>query len=90
MCQANNPQYFDPQGNPMPLEIRDWISKHNMLLVVENKQVQGLYSKACGQFCLYYASRRLCGVSVNQIYNTFKHDLQRNDEVVIGYVNSFL
>ena len=44
-------EYFDPQGNPMPLEIRDWISKHNMLIVVEHKQVQD-YSKICGQLCL--------------------------------------
>ena len=82
-------EYFDPLGNLMPNEIAAWIDEHYGTHIENNIRVQGPLSKSCGHFCIYYASVRLCGVSVKQIYNVFTHNYVQNENVVTDYVKCF-
>ena len=83
-------EYFDPLGNAMSSELGDWIWTHYGYYTGKVKRVQGPNSIACGQFCIYYLSMRLCGVNINKIYNTFTYNFKQNDVLVNSFVNKLM
>ena len=45
-------------------------------------QLQGFYSKVCGQYCLYFAILRCGNFSMNSIVHRFSSNKRRNDTLV--------
>ena len=52
------------------------------------RQIQDIFSSACGAYCIFYAFLRCCGVSTNNILSIFSPtNYVYNDNVVLDFVN---
>lgn len=48
----NQSWYFDSFGLPPPMEVRKAMSKTDLIWF--DKEIQGIYSEACGEFCIVW------------------------------------
>jgi len=60
--------------------LRDWIVKHWKYVVTNNKSLQAIYSKSCGDYALLYLKAKARGRILQDFLNDFSdHDYVRND-----------
>lgn len=83
----NSPlEFYDSYGMPFsmfPKHFSDFVVKNNLRIKqYAGKQLQDMYSKVCGQYCLYIAYKRLQGCSMSQIYKCLSKDYKKNDKLV--------
>ena len=56
---------------------------------INDKQLQSYGSDVCGQYCIYYLSKRALHHSMNNILNVFDEDRRLdNDRYVLDYVHN--
>ena len=59
------------------------------IIQMNKRQIQSLGSDVCGQYCIYYLSKRAVNQTMNQIINVFNEDRRRdNDIYVLDYVHN--
>jgi len=88
MNRDGESEFFDSYGRkPDTNEIQSYMKKYATRLRCNEKQLQGPYSSACGQYCLYYMYHRLRNYTMNMITEKFGSDYDKNDTYVTRWVN---
>ena len=85
-----NCDYFDSYGQ-MPMPDTEMFIKHYAkgIIQMNKRQIQSLGSDVCGQYCIYYLSKRAVNQTMNQIISVFHEDRRRdNDIYVLDYVHN--
>lgn len=85
-------EYFDSYGVP-PLndEILNFYKENGNGHVYNNKQLQGLSSRACGHYCVLYLISRGNNMNKDRIVNTlYSKHAGTNDQDVMSFVNKYL
>ena len=76
-------EFFDSYGLP-PLHKRflKFLNVNCSSWTFNDKQLQGLNSRVCGHYCVFYLLHRCRGVSMNTIVKMFGNSMQDNDVLV--------
>lgn len=56
-------------------------------ILVNTKQLQGLNTRVCGHYSLFYLMCRCRGFSMQEIIDIFTHDFIVNDQYVYDFIN---
>lgn len=80
-------EFFDPLGQPIPKNEILQFAKRNgpsgwPSTVVNGFAYQSETSTKCGDFCIYYLTRRLNGSSICEIHATLSSNASVNDSIV--------
>jgi hypothetical protein len=84
------PEYFDSLGFPPEFHnylIHQFLMKQGPRYWLNYIKVQADNTKTCGQFCLFVADMRCIGLNMDEIMELFYLNLNRNENLVTGYVN---
>ena len=83
-------EYFDSYGLP-PLHrtFLNFLNAHCTSWTFNDKQLQELSSKVCGQYCVFFLLHRCRGLSMNTIVNMFGQNLKDNDVLVYDFVTKY-
>ena len=84
--------FFDPYGfDPLFYGFRHFFTLPTCEYLVQSaKQVQGIFSKACGFHCLFFAYHRCRGVPLMQILQYYDdRDMHKNEKLVMDFVLQF-
>jgi hypothetical protein len=83
--KKNIAEYFDSYGKKPKKIIRDYLGGN---YINQKRELQGLTSTICGQWCIYYIWERCRGYTLSEITNSFKGKTKdENDEIVNETVN---
>lgn len=78
-------EYFDSYGNSPNKVLKDYLGVN---YIHQTRQLQGITTTICGQWCIYYIWCRCRGYTISEITNTFKHkSTEENDEFVNAIIN---
>ena len=66
--------YFDSFGMPPFREIVDHAKEQNLTLLYQNQQIQNLYTRTCGYFCLYFLNEMPKNVDYFDLLQVFSFD----------------
>jgi len=82
--ENNNAEYFDSFGIfPICCEIYKLLRINNVKKFSFNKnQIQSIFSKNCGIFCILYLKMRCNNFTLKEFINIFSDNLTLNDEIV--------
>ncbi len=80
-------EYFDSYGlPPIHKTFIHFLNKHCISWIYNDKQLQGLTSHVCGQYCIFYLWHRCRGTSMQTIVLMFGNNVQDNDVLVYEFV----
>lgn len=83
--EKNIAEYFDSYGNTPNELLSNYLGGK---YIMQTRQLQGLTSTICGQWCIYYIWCRCRGYTLSEISNTFKYKSQEeNDEFINDTIN---
>ena len=85
-----NCEYFDSYGQ-FPVPAIERFLSHNTRGVCQmnTKQFQSYNSDVCGQYCIYYLTKRCENISMNKILSVLDVNTRReNDHFVLQYVHN--
>ena len=86
-----NVLYFDSFGQPLPLEVLDFL-KHYKPVPYSNRQIQNIDSSRCGLYCIacdrYMSAikRRSMLEQYDDFLNMFTADTKKNDAILVDYL----
>ena len=86
-----NALYFDSFGQPLPLEVLDFL-KHYKPVPYSNRHIQNIDSSRCGLYvvaCDRYMNivrRRQMLEQFDDFLNMFVADTKKNDEILVDYL----
>ena len=84
-------EFFDSYGMvPMLPVFVDFLRRNTTSWTVNSRQLQGLTSTVCGQYCVFYLLHRCRGWKMDVIVNLFEKDTRENDEAVFEFVQNML
>ena len=83
-------EYFDPLGNPPTPIVKKFIHYQRRKYVFNKKKIQGLYSTACGPFCIMFSVLRILGVDFKFILSLFTKNQYKNDIIAVNFVKGML
>jgi hypothetical protein len=67
--------YFDSYGlEPTVRNIDQFLHTHSDFVFCNRHQVQGYLSSVCGQYCIFFLSRRCAGASMSDIVQHFSNN----------------
>lgn len=81
-------EYFDSYGL-LPLKI----SFYKFLpakFKYSTHMIQNLFSKTCGEHCIYFLNKRSTGMSMQHIISTYTTDTLDNDNKVKNYISKII
>ena len=87
---ADPAEYFDSYGQPVQKGAmeRFWRKYGHKSCATSKKRLQGYFSTACGQYCIYYLTLRCRGYTMNEVCNFFTDsNYNWNDSMVVAFVN---
>ena len=79
-------EYFDSLGNKPEKEFIHFMSQTKRYILFNIKRVQGESSKACGYYCIYFASLRDHGIDYTSIINNFSDSYDINEKHVSEFI----
>ena len=86
---AGNCDYFDSYGQPPKKEIQDFMNKHAKSIQVNTKQFQSIDSDVCGQYCIYFLTKRALHHSMHEILSVFNENRHNeNDVYVLDFIHN--
>ncbi|MCP3663185.1 MAG: hypothetical protein GY696_11935 [Gammaproteobacteria bacterium] len=90
MDKDGQTEFFDSYGrNPETRQIVLYLKKHGRNLRCNTEELQGPFSSACGQFCIYYLYHRLRNHSIEKITGRFTpKNFKSNDVIVTQWLNT--
>jgi len=86
----NQYEFFDSYGRSvlnatLPLEFAQYTKDRTCMC--NNLFLEGILSKTCGQFCIYFIVLRCLGISYDSILKTFSRNRIVNDKIVNGFTS---
>lgn len=88
-----NALYFDSFGQPLPLEVLDFL-KHYKPIPYSNRHIQNIDSSRCGLYCIACdrymnkVMRRQMLEQFDDFLNMFVADTKKNDEILVDYLKN--
>jgi hypothetical protein len=88
-----NALYFDSFGQPLPLEVLDFL-KHYKPVPYSNRHIQNIDSSRCGLYCIacdrYMSTirRRQMLEQFDDFLNLFTADTKKNDAILVDYLKN--
>lgn len=80
--------FFDSYGMPPVIpHHRQRIRKNSLFYTYNNKQLQCLNSKVCGQYCIMFLDYMNRGYTLEKFCKLFSSDCNKNDNIVSKYYN---
>ena len=80
-------EYFDSYGlPPVHGKFVNFLDSQSLTWTFNDKQLQGVTSRVCGQYCVFYLLHRCRGLSLNTIVNMFSRNTQDNDVLVQDFI----
>lgn len=74
-------QFFDSYGQTPIDKIRDFVDSFS-LTFYQNKQLQGLHSTLCGEWCCMFLWTLASGKAAQDLFAEFSHDYEKNDKQI--------
>lgn len=81
---AKEGEFFCSYGRPPHVK---FIPNNCTVNIWNQKRIQGFLSSTCGQYCIYFLTKRSQGLSMEQIINQFNGNFGENDELIKCFVN---
>ena len=75
-------EYFDSFGQPPTANFERYLNRHWSSWTFNNKQLQSVISRFCGNYYIYYCILKSRGVDMPKIVNSFTDDTPLNDVLV--------
>ncbi len=90
MDKDGQTEFFDSYGRPPETrKIVLYLKKYGCSVRCNTEELQGPFSSACGQFCIYYLYHRLRNHTMEQITGRFTpRNFQSNDVIVTQWLNT--
>ena len=90
VLEDNTISFLDSFGRPpnystFPREYHAFTKGHKFRY--NPKVIESLDGFTCGHFCIYMIYYRSLGIDLKYIYNSFTNDLDKNDMLVVNFVN---
>jgi hypothetical protein len=88
-----NALYFDSFGQPLPLEVLDFL-KHYKPIPYSNRHIQNIDSSRCGLYCIACdrymnkVMRRQMLEQFDDFLNMFVANTKKNDEILVDYLKN--
>ena len=84
---ASRGEYFDSFGlHPSIASFEKFLCENSVVWKCNAKQVQSVFSDACGYHCVFFAVHRCAGYDMNAVVNMCSGDLDFNDAAVKAFV----
>jgi hypothetical protein len=81
--QYGHGEYFDAYGlPPLHTPFTNFLNKHAVAWRHNDQRLQGLTSKVCGHYCVFYILHRCRGFPMDTILHMFDSNFQDNDVLV--------
>ena len=82
-------EYFDSYGLEPPPTFKHYMERHSMYWTWNQKQLQDLWTSACGHFCVFYLIYRSRGIPMMDITDQLNR-IEYNDKYVMEFVAALL
>lgn len=79
-------EYFDSFGRPPNEHFEFYMNEHCRIWTFNNKQLQNIFSRFCGNYCCLYCAIRCKQFTMTRIINMFTNDTTFNDTIVHKFV----
>ena len=83
-------EYFDSLGKKPSAPFVKFMSQTNRTILFNTRRLQGISSKACGYYCLYFAFFRSRDLHYGNIIDNFSDSLETNEKYVIEFIKHSL
>lgn len=79
-------EYFDSFGRAPNEHFKSYMNEHCRIWTFNNKQLQNIFSRYCGNYCCVYCVLRCRRISMTRIVNMFTNDTAYNDTIAHRFV----
>ena len=79
-------EYFDSLGETPPPIFREYLEEHCTNYIFNDEQLQSVFTRFCGHYCVFYRLLKMLGYSMDSIANCFTNDTMLNDTIVHKFV----
>jgi hypothetical protein len=79
-------EFFDSFGREPGRPFSDFMNKHCVHWIYNDKQLQNVLSTYCGHYCVLYCLYKSRGFSMSRIVGMFTDDTSVNDRIVARFV----
>lgn len=80
---------FRPDFDFYPTSIVKFLKDRSSKIIYHNNQLQDTLSVVCGHHCVYYLCNRACGLSMQQVLDSYPGDVKKNDVMVSDFVKKY-
>lgn len=81
-------EYFDSFGlKPQVKNIKNFILKNSKNYTSNSKQLQSIFSMACGNYCCEYLLHRCQGKTMKQFLKKYVNEPTKNDAIILRQFN---
>ena len=76
-------EYFDSTGHHPPPAFERYLTARSSKYKRNDRRVQDYGTDTCGEYCIYYVTKRRNGWSFEKILDNFSRDLSMNEMLVL-------
>lgn len=78
-------EYFDSAGLPPPTSV---FMSDQTTVIYNSRRLQSACTSLCGEWCIYFLSRRMCGIPFEDLMTPFdERDWLKNDAMIYALIH---